>query len=124
MTTKWDEICDIEADLSNEELVLRNTFMNAQMGPLAEFTKEMFANPDDIHQTIKWLDNNENNKDKLRINNSEDDLVCKENPEPVNTHRSKSDVKKAIKDFNLGLLFHQEYSKNVKDGKIILNQVF
>ena len=48
MTAKWDEINDIDAKLENEELVLRNTFMNAQMGPLAEFSRDLFLNPDDI----------------------------------------------------------------------------
>lgn len=53
------------------------------MGPLAEFTKEQFANPEIVNQTIKWLDNNENNKEKLVTNKSEEDLVYKENPEPI-----------------------------------------
>ena len=37
ITSKWDELCNPKAPITCEELVLRNTFVNAQMGPLAEF---------------------------------------------------------------------------------------
>ncbi len=42
MTAKWDELASINCKLEDEELVLRNTFVNAQMGPLAEFARELF----------------------------------------------------------------------------------
>ena len=34
-TSKWDEISDENRFLESEELMLRNTFLNAQTGPMA-----------------------------------------------------------------------------------------
>ena len=62
--------------LENEELVLRNTFVNAQMGPLADFRGHMNDQSQRLAK-IKWSDNGEDNKQKLRTNNSEDDLIIK-----------------------------------------------
>ena len=62
-----------------EELVLRNTFVNAQMGPLADLRPN---HPGEKVDAIRWIDNGENDKAKLRTNNSEDDLVCQEEPQP------------------------------------------
>lgn len=77
--------------LENEELVLRNTFVNAQMGPLADFRGHM--NDHSLRQAkIKWTDNGEDNKQKLRTNNSEDDLVIKMDLQtvgPQENHRTK-----------------------------------
>ncbi len=36
-TSKWTEIGEEGNELENEELLLTNTFMNAQMGPIAQF---------------------------------------------------------------------------------------
>jgi len=35
-TTKWNELLDDPFDFSSEELLLRNTYLNAQMGPFAD----------------------------------------------------------------------------------------
>lgn len=34
-TSKWDEISDENRFLESEELMLRNTFLNAQTGPMS-----------------------------------------------------------------------------------------
>jgi hypothetical protein len=67
----------------HEELILRNTFVNAQMGPLADFRNHMGRDDPPRAQKLKWIDNCEDNKQKLRTNNSEDDLVCKIDEENV-----------------------------------------
>ena len=36
-TSKWDELSEERPYVTTEELILRNTFINAQMGPLADF---------------------------------------------------------------------------------------
>lgn len=36
-SSKWTELSEINPTMESEELLLRNTFLNAQMGPLAEF---------------------------------------------------------------------------------------
>ena len=61
----------------HEELVLRNTFVNAQMGPLADFRQHLGPDLTQKGFKLKWIDNLEDNKQKLRTNNSEDDLVIK-----------------------------------------------
>lgn len=50
ITSKWDEISHQNQMrgtkmLEHEELILRNTFVNAQMGPLADFRSHMGADP-------------------------------------------------------------------------------
>ena len=54
-------------------------------------------------RAIKWIDNEENDKNKLRTNNSEDDLVCKEEVGLVETHKQNIKVKPSIKPFKLDL---------------------
>lgn len=40
-TQKWTEIADENQFLESDELLLRNTFMNAQMGPIAQFNPSL-----------------------------------------------------------------------------------
>lgn len=52
-TSKWDELSEERPYVTTEELILRNTFINAQMGPLADFR----VKPG--HQKVnalKWID--------------------------------------------------------------------
>jgi hypothetical protein len=37
-TQKWEDLSEETPYITSEELVLRNTFINAQMGPLANFS--------------------------------------------------------------------------------------
>lgn len=88
--------------LESEELVLRNTFVNAQMGPLADF-RSHHTQPQRPPK-LKWVDNGEDNKQKLRTNNSEDDLICKleedQVPEASNHRKAgKTAAKSTIKPF-------------------------
>jgi hypothetical protein len=41
-TSKWTEIAEDNCFLESEELLLRNTFLNAQMGPIAQFNPALF----------------------------------------------------------------------------------
>ena len=38
-TTRWDEIAEEHRYLESEELMLRNTFLNAQNGPVAQLSR-------------------------------------------------------------------------------------
>ena len=38
-TQKWTEISEASEPTSNEELILRNTYLNSQQGPWAEYSK-------------------------------------------------------------------------------------
>lgn len=88
----------------HEELILRNTFVNAQMGPLADFRSHLGQLEAPRVPKLKWVDNGEDNKNKLRTNNSEDDLICKIDDDKVpvmDFHRRKDKVppKATIKPF-------------------------
>lgn len=48
-----------------------------------------------VDNRLKWIDNNKNKT--LRTNNSFDDLVFKDQPEPVQTHRSQVAIRPIIK---------------------------
>ena len=70
------------------------------MGPLADF-RGCMAQESRPAAKIKWIDNNEDNKQMLRTNNSEDDLVIKIELDQVTavvTHR-KPAIKSTIKPF-------------------------
>ena len=66
-------ICSSDWDhtegLTDEELLLRNTYLNAQLGPIAE---ESPSTEQEKSNLIKWADNGENVKEKLvDINHTE-----------------------------------------------------
>lgn len=61
-TTKWTEVSDKTNEFENEELLLKNTFLNAQMGPFADFSVP--ANKK-ITTKINWVDLQSNNQVKL-----------------------------------------------------------
>ena len=53
VTSTWNEITERTGDYENEELLTRNTFLNAQAGPLAALP---FANTDSRIFKLKWTD--------------------------------------------------------------------
>lgn len=57
-TQDWNEISDNTFYIENEELLLRNTFLNARMGPLAEFNQSSigFGSKQTIRERIVWAD--------------------------------------------------------------------
>lgn len=55
-TSKWDEISDENKFLESDELLLRNTFLNAQNGPVCQMGRPgMFASYPRNH-ILKWRD--------------------------------------------------------------------
>lgn len=69
------------------------------MGPLSDL--RIGNDGVDIQKTaIRWLDNNEGNKAMLQTNKSDDDLIYKEEVDPINNHRDLSkQYKRIIKPF-------------------------
>lgn len=55
-TAKWTEVFDRTDDFENEELLLRNTYLNAQMGPFADFRLTGGIQTDNPHPKIRWAD--------------------------------------------------------------------
>lgn len=63
-TQRWTEIWDTSDPIKNEELILRNTYINSQQGPWAEFSKinpnadpQKTINYEQNNTLIKWRDN-------------------------------------------------------------------
>ena len=52
-TTKWGEIYERTNNFENEELLIRNTFLNAQMGPVADLT---VGKGQRRVSKVKWID--------------------------------------------------------------------
>jgi hypothetical protein len=81
-TQRWTELSDNQFALENEELIVRNTYLNSQMAPLADLN----GYDEKSSYTLKWVD--EKFKKPLTEENlDEDDLVNKLNPPPITNHR-------------------------------------
>ena len=81
-TQRWTELSDNQIALENEELIVRNTYLNSQMAPLADLN----GYDEKSSYTLKWVD--EKFKKPLTEENlDEDDLVNKMNPPPITNHR-------------------------------------
>ena len=57
-TTKWTEVWDKTNEFENEELLVRNTYLNAQMGPFADFSN---LNGKSRPCKLKWADDQKSN---------------------------------------------------------------
>lgn len=55
-TSKWDEIADENRYLESEELMLRNTFLNAQNGPMAQLSNIGPFSKYPRLRLLKWQD--------------------------------------------------------------------
>lgn len=93
----WNEIgtksvSNMDKNVEKEELLLRNTFLNAQMGPIALYKFDELEQKKNKNK-LTWVDNGKN----LRTNASEDDLIFKENPAPITSHKVESVPKPIIK---------------------------
>ena len=109
ISCKWDELSNQNTSYACEELLLRNTFVNSQMGPIPppsdQDSKELKK------PAIVWVDElkdrtEEQKKKGLVTSSSKDDLTHKklEDLTPVDNHKdpSKQTGKKStIKPFNL-----------------------
>lgn len=76
ITQKWDELSNPNPTFACEELLLRNTFINSQMGPLP-FPSGGAGAGAARKSAIKWIDDGKDDKEKLRTNKSEADLIVK-----------------------------------------------
>ena len=102
-TSKWDELSEEKPYVTSEELILRNTFINAQMGPLADFRAPKHSK---VAQ-LKWIDQvdkTRSGKEALKGNDFKDDLLNKKTLQKVQSHtRDNSEVKRALRARNLTL---------------------
>lgn len=92
----WTELAS-KPHLENDELILTHTFLNAQMGPFADFSK--IGSTEDLNESskLKWIDERESKKDLLVTNQSKDDLIHKDIVAKVTSHYDKKAEKPIIK---------------------------
>lgn len=112
ISCKWDELSNSNPTYACEELLLRNTFINSQMGPLPQPSTEDERVPA-RKAAIKWIDqkeglSEEEKKRGLVTNKSSEDLNNKkaEDLTPVDVHRDATKqvgIKKTIKNFKLDI---------------------
>ena len=55
-TSKWDEISEENRFLESEELMLRNTFLNAQNGPMVQLGRAGAFSGFPRQRLLKWKD--------------------------------------------------------------------
>ena len=53
-TTRWTELSDTAFHLENEELIIRNTYLNSQMAPLCDLSQVNIQDEKDFK--LKWTD--------------------------------------------------------------------
>lgn len=82
----WTELAS-KPHLENDELILTHTFLNAQMGPFADFSKTESFKELNENGKLKWIDERESHKNLLVTNNSKDDLIHKEKVMKVTSHK-------------------------------------
>jgi hypothetical protein len=112
-TENWTELAS-HPHLENEELIITNTFLNSQIRPFVndaqiEFEKE------ELLPKVQWIDNNEDDKEKLVTNTNMVDLLEKDNIDWVNSHHKMDNLKESI----LKRVIHihpKDYNFIVKDG--------
>lgn len=92
----WTELAS-KPHLENDELILTHTFLNAQMGPFADFSKSESTTSFKENPKLKWIDERESKKNLLVTNDSKDDLINKENIQKVRSHYDRKVEKSIIK---------------------------
>lgn len=102
VSQKWDELSNKHPTFACEELLLRNTFINSQMGPITPLE----ASKEPRQRTIKWIDNDQEKTQgpMLVTSKSGDDLIVKEREghiTEVDNHKREVSKKSAIKQFKL-----------------------
>lgn len=98
-TQDWNEISEKSFYMENEELLLRNTFLNSKMGPLAEYNAKQNAatKKRKIKTKICWAD--EKRIPLAQEGRDEDDLVNKFHVDQVIIHHQveQSHLKSSMK---------------------------
>lgn len=82
-TSAWEDLSDERPYITSEELILRNTFINARMGPLADL--RVNASKNGVKKIkefkLKWIDeidrDRKGKKDGLKANDFQHDLLKK-----------------------------------------------
>jgi hypothetical protein len=94
-TENWTELAS-RPNLENEELIITNTFLNSQIRPFVN-DSHLVQDKETLQPKVSWLDNGENNKDKLITNTHDIDLLEKKIPiNLIVSHRQSENMKESI----------------------------
>jgi len=85
-TSKWTEVFEKTNDFENEELLLRNTYLNAQMGPFVDYS---LTSDKPRPAKIKWIDDNPKSKMPLATE------IGTEEPKQINIQTAPDTVPSA-----------------------------
>jgi len=84
MTVNWNDIHQNNSYLESEELLLRNTFLNAKPKQRVDLT----APPTQVRPALRWVDFASRGNRNLAVEDlDENDLINLHNPPPVMRHR-------------------------------------
>lgn len=109
-TQDWNEIFEKNFYLENEELLLRNTFLNARMGPLVDYSNNNKAyNKSRGRERLVWAD--EKRIPLAQEELDEYDLINKINVDPIIIHRHiDSNQLKPLLSINKRVPFGPKYT--------------
>jgi hypothetical protein len=83
MTVAWSDISAKNSYLESEELLLRNTFLNAKPKQKVDLT----APPNAVRPALRWVDFESRGNRRLAVEDAdENDLINIHNPPPVRRH--------------------------------------
>lgn len=86
-TANWNELMSEKYTIENEELLLRNTFLNAQIGPFADFSKSSVPKGKKKRK-IRWIDQATGKKVSLyRELEKSKDIIYMKKVKKVNSHK-------------------------------------
>ena len=96
MTVGWNDVAQKNSFLESEELLLRNTFLNAKQKPKIDLT----APPTQVRPALRWVDLETRGQRHLAVEDAdENDLINIHNPPPVMQHHviDPSQLRSAIR---------------------------
>jgi hypothetical protein len=112
-TENWTELAS-RPNLENEELIITNTFLNSQIRPFVN-DSQLVHDKEILQPKVSWIDNGENNKEKLVTNTHDIDLLQKKLPITlIVSHRTCKNMQDSI----LKQAFHihpDNYNFTIKD---------
>lgn len=100
-TQRWTELSDNNIHIENEELILRNTYLNSQMAPLVDLSGINIE--EDKLFKLKWTDQSGIQRPLAEEGPDEEDLVNKFNPPPIMNHRENRNCRSIVKGSRLNL---------------------
>ena len=107
-TSTWNEVFDKDTNqFENEELMLRNTYLNSQMGPIANFDVEEYQK----NTKIKWAD-----EEGFSIVEKE-----YENLQSINYNTGSQGSKRGASRNLKKKLFNNRISENVSESEISID---